>query len=48
MLYRTIAAHWSELQECAEAAGGLPSFVVREVEEHLRCGLLAHGFTVTD
>lgn len=43
MLYRTISAHWSELQERADAAGGLPSFVVREVEEYLRCGLLEHG-----
>jgi len=36
------------LCERAEEAGGLPRFVVREVEEFLRCGLLDHGFTVAD
>ena len=43
MLYRAIDAHWAELCERAEEAGGLPGFVVREVEEYLRCGLLEHG-----
>jgi hypothetical protein len=43
VLYRTIHAHWPQFEEHAEATGGLPRFVVREVEEYLRCGLLAHG-----
>jgi len=45
---RTIDEHWAEFCECAEEAGGLPWFMVREVEEYLRCGLLDHGFTVAD
>jgi hypothetical protein len=43
VLYRTIEAHWPAFRERAEEAGGLPRFVVREVEEYLRCGLLEHG-----
>ena len=43
VLYRTVAAHWPAFLERAEARGGLPRFVVREVEEYLRCGLLEHG-----
>lgn len=44
VLYRTVEAHWPAFRERAEEAGGLPRFVVREVEEYLRCGLLEHGF----
>jgi len=43
VLYRTIDEHWAEFCERAEEAGGLPRFVVREVEEYLRCGLLENG-----
>ena len=43
VLYRTIDAHWPAFRERAEEAGGLPRFVVREVEEYLRCGILEHG-----
>ena len=43
VLYRTIRAHWGEFCERAEEASGLPRFVVREVEEYLRCGLLEFG-----
>jgi len=43
VLYRTIAAHWSELQGRAGEAVELPRFVAREVEEYLRCGLLEYG-----
>ena len=43
MLYRTIEAHWPAFRERAEEAGGLPKFVVREVEDYLRCGRLEHG-----
>ncbi len=43
VLYRSIRDHWPSFLEGAEEAGGLPRFVVREVEEYLRCGLLEHG-----
>ena len=43
VLYRTIRQHWGEFCERAEEASGLPRFVVREVEEYLRCGLLPFG-----
>ncbi|MCP4243707.1 MAG: transposase [bacterium] len=43
VLYQAIAAHWPEFLERAEELGGLPRFVVREFEEYLRCGILAHG-----
>ena len=43
VLYRTLRAHWEEFYERAEEASGLPRFVVREVEEYLRCGLLEFG-----
>jgi len=36
-------AHWKDFVEHAEQAGGLPEFVVTEVEEYLRCGLLEYG-----
>lgn len=32
VLYRTIAAHWPAFRERTEEHGGLPRFVVREVE----------------
>ena len=43
VLYRTVERHWPAFLERAEERGGLPRFVVREVEEYLRCGLLEHG-----
>ncbi len=43
MLYRAIEAHWTAFRERAEEAGGLPRFVVREVEDYLRCGRLERG-----
>jgi len=43
VLYRLVQEHWPRFLERAEEAGGLPRFVVREFEEYLRCGLLAHG-----
>jgi hypothetical protein len=42
-LYRCVAEHWGQFRARAEEAGGLPSFVVRELEEYLRCGRLEHG-----
>jgi hypothetical protein len=43
VLHRTLAAHWPAFRERADEHGGLPRFVVREIEEYLRCGLLEHG-----
>ncbi|MCC6214455.1 MAG: transposase [Polyangiaceae bacterium] len=43
VLHRTVARHFPAFLERAEEHGGLPQFVVREVEEYLRCGLLEHG-----
>jgi hypothetical protein len=43
VLYRTLEVHWPAFRERAEEASGLPRFVVREVEEYLRCGILEHG-----
>ena len=42
-LYRCVEQHWDRFLEQAEQAGGLPRFVVREVEDYLRCGRLEHG-----
>ncbi|MBI2892543.1 MAG: transposase zinc-binding domain-containing protein [Deltaproteobacteria bacterium] len=36
-------AHWEQFRERAEDAGGLPTFVVREFEEYLSCGILDRG-----
>lgn len=42
-LYRCVEQHWERFLEQAEQTGGLPRFVVREVEDYLRCGRLEHG-----
>ena len=42
-LYRCVERHWPAFREQAEERGGLPKFVVKEVEEYLRCGILEHG-----
>ena len=47
MLYRTLQAHWRTfLGDLAahDGGGGLPRFIVDEVEAYLKCGILAHGF----
>ena len=44
VLYRVVSTHWSEFRERIEAVGSLPKFVVRDVEEYLRCGILEYGF----
>ncbi|MDC0744939.1 transposase [Polyangium mundeleinium] len=44
VLYRVVAAHWQSFRERVETIGPLPRFVVREVEEYLRCGILEYGF----
>jgi len=48
VLHRTLTAHWPAFVEQAEQAGGLPRFVLREVREYLRCGLLEHGCAVLE
>ena len=42
-LYRCVERHGPAFRKRAEEQGGLPKFVVREVEEYLSCGRLAHG-----
>jgi hypothetical protein len=39
-----VQAHWPAFVEQAEEAGGLPTFVKREVDDYLTCGILEHGF----
>ena len=45
-LYKLIQANWLTFQQQVEQDLGypLPDFVVKEFEEYLRCGILAHGF----
>jgi hypothetical protein len=42
--YRVVRSYWDSFRERLEAIGSLPRFVVREVEEYLRCGILEYGF----
>jgi len=44
VLHRIVTAFWPSFREQVEAIGSLPKFVVREVEEYLRCGILEYGF----
>ena len=44
VLYRVVSAYWSPFRERLESVGNLPKFVVRDVDEYLRCGILEHGF----
>lgn len=41
LLHRVVSACWPTFRERAENAGGLPGFVVDEVEGYLRCGIRA-------
>ncbi len=44
MLHQVVSEHWGAFVEHAEEQGRpLPSFVQREVEAYLRCGMLEHG-----
>ena len=44
MLHQVVAEHWAAFVEHTEEQGRpLPSFVQREVEAYLRCGILEHG-----
>ena len=42
-LYQVLDEHWATFKERAEQAGGLPKFVLTEVDEYLRCGRLEYG-----
>ena len=42
-VYRCVERHWSAFHDQAEEQGGLPKFVVKKMEEYLRCGILEHG-----
>ena len=44
VLYRVVSTYWPEFRERVEVLGSLPKFVVRDVDEYLRCGILEHGF----
>ncbi|MDI1450973.1 MULTISPECIES: hypothetical protein [unclassified Polyangium] len=44
VLYRVVRSYWDSFRERVEPIGSLPRFVVREVEEYLRCGILEYGF----
>lgn len=45
-LYKLIQANWLTFEQQVEQDLGypLPDFVIKEFEEYLRCGILAHGF----
>ena len=44
-LYKLVQANWLSFKAMVEAEHGpLPSFVVKEFDEYLACGILAHGF----
>ena len=43
VVYQVFQEHWPAFREQAEEAGGLPKFVVREVEDFLQCGRLEGG-----
>ena len=44
VLYRVVSEVWPSFRERIEQLSSLPKFVVREVDEYLRCGLLEYGF----
>jgi len=39
LLYRVVKENWSSFRERVEDLGSLPKFVVRELNEYLRCAL---------
>lgn len=45
-LYKLVQANWLTFQQQVEQDLGypLPDFVIKEFDEYLRCGILAHGF----
>lgn len=45
-MYKLVQENWLSFQQQVEEdlGRGLPDFVIKEFEEYLRCGILAHGF----
>lgn len=39
-LYQTVAEHWPGFRERVEDAGELPKFIVSDLEDYLKCGIL--------
>jgi hypothetical protein len=44
VLHGVVTAYWPSFRERLEAVGSLPKFIVREVDDYLRCGILDFGF----
>jgi hypothetical protein len=46
LLYQIVQGNWLSFQTqvLRDTSYPLPSFVIKEFEEYLRCGILAHGF----
>ena len=49
-LHVIVRAHLETFLACVREERGkeLPRYVVEELRRYMRCGILAHGFTVTD
>lgn len=45
-LFKLVQTNWRTFQRQVEGDTGypLPDFVIKEFDEYLRCGILAHGF----
>jgi hypothetical protein len=43
LLYRVVREHWPSFRDNAGEQGGLPRFVVRELDDYLGCGLPERG-----
>ena len=49
LLYQLVEQHFPAFVSALEANGGnLPTFVRQEFDDYLKCGLLEHGWSVTD
>ena len=48
-LYQVIERYWPAFQDqLTEAGVSLPGFIHTEFQSYLKCGLLKHGYPVTD
>jgi len=43
VLHRVLSQDWPAFAERAAEAGGLPKFVIDEVQDYLKCGLPEYG-----
>jgi len=51
VLYGVVRAHLTDFLAAVAArteGNGLPSFVTAEFRKFLRCGVLSHGFAITE